>query len=371
MNVISIDPADKKASTAYLDLPDRLRQPSGRHPFSRSITAGDLSDNHPFYMHSEAAFFLSGTEAEPTGRIAVLDNHNYNAHRNTRHAFFTHFECSDDKDSAIALFDAACQWAKKRGLDTMIGPIGFLQTDARGMRVDGHSGLCSIALPYTPPYYPSLMRAAGMTKRSDYYSGIVTRAYRTDARMEKVAERVSRQTHPKVRNTRSRTRLGKHASRLLDVYETSGHKAQLYYPMTPEEKSLILDRLAKAACPRLIHWMEDEDGAICGVQMAMPNYVEAFRNTRTGLLRNTSVFLRQRRKPDTINISMVFLLPEYQGRGLNLPLNLACRDMAMKIGCKQALVGPIHEDNTLSMNTFRKMGVEFNAVHRLYERNIA
>jgi GNAT superfamily N-acetyltransferase len=106
------------------------------------------------------------------------------------------------------------------------------------------------------------------------------------------------------------------------------------------------------------------------MQMALPNHADALQRAGTGRLSRWNAFVRERRRPRQISIAMTYLKPEYQGRGLNLLLYMACQDAALALGCNSALAGPVHEDNAAKLSVLKKTGVDFGIVHRLYERGI-
>ena len=370
MTLRPLDLSKRNHVRAYLALPARL---SGDFPdwlpAPQSLVAADLSPNHPYYEHSEAAFFLAGDPLSPTGRIAVLANRNHAAHRHSDAAFFTHFECIDDAAVAAELFHTAAAWAVEKGMGRLIGPVGFLQSDARGMMVAGHGRMSSFALPYSPPYYQALMEGGGFRKHSDYLSGELASDFRLAPRVDRVADRLRERSGIRLRSTHSRKTLRRLAPELFAIYKASGDKAPLYYPTTPAEERLILQRLAQTACPPLIHWIE-ERGVPCGVHMALPNHAEALRRAGSNRLARTAAFLKQRRRPSEINIAMTYLKPDHQGRGLNLLLYMACQQAALELGCRRALVGPVHEENRTGLSVLEKSGVVFDIVHRLYIKEI-
>ncbi len=370
MIVNSIDPSCKKDLTSYLEVPYTLsRKNSDWFPALRSSVAFDLSPRHPFYEHSEAAFFTCGNPARPSGRIAVMANRNFNDYHNIRHAFFTHFDCVDDPAVAQALFDAAAGWAASRGLCRLTGPVGFLQTDARGLMISGHGMMTSFALPCTLPYYSALMQACGFVKRCDYLSGELKSGFRISKRVEQMAQRMMERSEAALCSGKSRRSLRRLGEHFLEIYKESGSSAPLYYPLTPGEKNCILNRLCKTVHPKLIHWLE-KNNRICGVHIALPNYMEALRRAGSGRLARMAAFMRQRAKPREINITTTYLNPESQGRGLNLILYAACQQTALQIGCRRGLVGPVHEKNTATLKVLKKTGVKFNICHRLFEREI-
>lgn len=370
MKIETLDRENRRDRRLYLDLPRALAKGDPLwFPGLRSSTAFDLSPRHPFHEHSAAAFFALADRGAFRGRLAVLDNRNYNRHQGRKEAFFTHFECVDDPAAAEALFGAAEAWAQRRGLERLVGPVGLLPTDARGMMVSGQGQHCSMSLPYSPTYYSSLMQHCGFEKLADYLSGELAADFRIPERMESMGRRVMERTGIELRSESSRRRLRRIGRRLLDVYEAGGTAAPLHYPLSEAEKSCILGRMAQSACPGLVHWLE-RDGAVCGFHLAEPNYAEALRRAGNGRLARMAACLRQRARPREITVSMIYLAPEYQGRGLSLVLFAACQQAALRLGCRRGLVGPVHEQNRASLSVLEKSGIEFTMRHRLYQRRI-
>src|SRR5512132_1664966 len=55
---------------------------------------------HPFYEHSEAEFLIAVRDGRDVGRIAALENCNYNRYHKTQQAQFYLFDCEDDREAA-------------------------------------------------------------------------------------------------------------------------------------------------------------------------------------------------------------------------------------------------------------------------------
>ena len=92
---------------------------------------------HPFFEHSEGDFFLALRDGEVVGRIFAGENQLFNQCHKTKKAQFYFFDSENDLGTARALFDTAFDWARKRGLDTMVGPKGLSPFDGYGIQVEG------------------------------------------------------------------------------------------------------------------------------------------------------------------------------------------------------------------------------------------
>src|SRR5512138_2343104 len=106
LKIVEIDTANRRQVARFLNLPFRLYRDSPQWVPPMADDAAKQLDRkkHPFYRHSTAAFFLVERDGEPAGRIAAIDNTNYNDFNKERTAFFYLFECENDPAASQALF---------------------------------------------------------------------------------------------------------------------------------------------------------------------------------------------------------------------------------------------------------------------------
>jgi hypothetical protein len=93
MKIHNIQPADRKAIRKFIRFPFDLykNDPNWVPPFVSEMQ-GNLQRKHPFFQHSEAAFFLTEENGQTLGHIAVMENKRTNEFRGTNTAFFGFFE---------------------------------------------------------------------------------------------------------------------------------------------------------------------------------------------------------------------------------------------------------------------------------------
>jgi hypothetical protein len=92
---------------------------------------------NPFFRHAEVSLFLARREGKVVGRIAAVEDRNYNAFHGCKVAYFGLFECIDDPGVAASLVAAARNWARWRGLQQIIGPMSLSTNQECGLLVDG------------------------------------------------------------------------------------------------------------------------------------------------------------------------------------------------------------------------------------------
>ena len=125
---------------------------------------------NPFFLHSDAEFFLARRGGEVVGRIAAIQNNRHNQFHNENTGFFGFFEVLNDYEAAAALFDTAAAWLKDRGLTLMRGPMNYSTNDTCGFLLDAFDKPPVILMTYNPPYYLDFCQRYGFVKAKDLYA---------------------------------------------------------------------------------------------------------------------------------------------------------------------------------------------------------
>ena len=99
MRIIEVDTKNRSATTEFHQLPFKLyrNSPQWVPPLAHEARRQLNRDKNPYFNHSEALFLLAyDHKDQPVGRLAILDNHNYNEFHKAQTAFFFLFECEDN-----------------------------------------------------------------------------------------------------------------------------------------------------------------------------------------------------------------------------------------------------------------------------------
>jgi len=194
LSIEKIDTENKVQVKHFVDLPYRLYKdcPQWVPPLYVDAYLPLNRRKHPFFEHSEADFFLAMREGEVIGRICAANNKLFNEYHKTKKAHFYAFESIDDLVVARGLFDAVTDWAKDRGMDTVIGPKGLSPFDGYGILVEGfkHRQMMTM-MNYNFAYYPKLLEALGFEKEVDFVSCYLPAdSFKIPERVERIAKRV-------------------------------------------------------------------------------------------------------------------------------------------------------------------------------------
>ena len=116
---------------------------------------------NPFLSHTQLSLFLAERNGEVVGRIAAINDPQYNQFHNTETGFFGMFECIDDLATAAALFDAAGEWVRQKGMKRLMGPVNLSFNQDCGVLIDNFDLPATMMMAYNPPFYVRLFEANG------------------------------------------------------------------------------------------------------------------------------------------------------------------------------------------------------------------
>ena len=123
----------------------------------------------------EAELFLAYNEkGKVVGRVAAIINHKANKTWQTRNVRFGWIDFVDDLEVSRALLETVAQWGRERGMNKIVGPLGFTDMDPEGMLFDGFDQLSTMSTTYNFPYYQRHMEQLGYEKEVDWVERKVT-----------------------------------------------------------------------------------------------------------------------------------------------------------------------------------------------------
>jgi len=375
MNIIPVDTTHRRQVKQFLNLPFYIYRniPQWVPPLAPDARRMLDRRRHPFYRHSDAAFFLAVNEARPVGRIAVLDNRNYNEFNQERTAFFYLFECEDDREAAGALFDAAFGWARLRGLNKIIGPKGFTALDGLGLLVKGFEHRPAFGLPYNPPYYAALVEAADFAPAGEVVSGYLSARMRFPEKIHQLAELIQKRRGLRVARCTNRRDLRALIPKLKALYNAALGGTSGNVPLTDDEAKAIADQILWFADPRLIKIVmtagRDEP---VGFLFAYPDISAAVQRTRGQIFPFGWIDLwLELRRTKWININGAGIVEQYRGLGGTALLFSEMHKSVTEAGrFEHADLVQIGVENDKMQREMRDLGIDFYKTHRMYQRNL-
>lgn len=380
MKTVQIELDNKRQVRDFLNLPFRIYKdiPQWVPPLRMDDRLRLDPKRYPFYQHSQAGFFLVYEGTRAVGRIAVIDNRHYNQYNNESTAFFYLFECEKNKEAASALFEAAFAWARSHGLNKMIGPKGFTPLDGFGLLVKGFEHRPAFGLPYNPPYYPSLIEAAGFERDRDAVSGYIGADIDFPERIHKLAERIAARRGLRIARFRTRNDVRAFIPNLKDLYNNALRGTSGSAPLTDSEVKTMADQLLWFADPRLLKIVYKVVDPVKGSEepvgflMAYPDISAALQKTKGWIFPfGWITLMRAFKRTDWLNINGAALLAEYRGSGGTAILYSEMFKSVAETGqFRHAEVIQIDVENEYMQRDMENFGIDFYKMHRTYTRDL-
>jgi hypothetical protein len=371
MSIIKLDPTNKKQVQEFLDVPFRIYKdtPQWVPPLRMDDRVRLVPKRHPFYKHSQAAFFLAYEGTRPIGRIAVMDHRLYNEYNNEETAFFYLFECEDNPTASQGLFESAFEWARACGLKKMLGPKGFTVMEGFGLLVKGFEHRPAFGQPYNHPYYVDLLESLGFKPERDAVSGYLGADLEFPPRIHSLAERIAARRGLHIARYRTRKDLRALVPKFKDLYNNALRGTGGNAPITDDEANAMASQLLWFSDPRLVKVVMKEDEPV-GFLLSYPDISAALQKTNGRIFPfGWLTLLREFKRTDWLNINGAGLLPEYRGSGGTAILYSEIFKSATETGqFRHAEVVQIGLENENMQREMEHFGIDFYKIHRTYSR---
>jgi hypothetical protein len=328
--------------------------------------------HNPYFDHSEAVFFLAMQGSEVVGRIAVLDNHNYRNYHHKQDGFFYLFDTVDDQEVADALYGAAFEWCRAKGLTRIIGPKGFVVFEGYGMLRHGFDRLPAMGIPYNYDYYCRLTEAAGMEKEIDFNSYYISVPdFHLPERMARLSDKIQQRRGIRVRNFQTKAEVRQIVPEIVETYNNTFVENWEYVPVTAREAEAVAGQMLQVTRPEMLKVIVNRDEEIVGFLLAFINVGRALQRCR-GRLFPFGWFhvLREMRRTDLLDVNGMGILEEYRGLGGNIVMyNELHRSLhsgqfvhADMTQMADLVVNMLSDANTLGGSRYK--------VHRVYRKSL-
>ncbi len=283
-----------------------------------------LSPSHnPAFDFCEAQSFLAYRDEEPVGRVTAIINRNVNDKNGEKKVRFGFVDFIDDTEVVDALFEAVADWGRERGMERMVGPMGFSDMDHEGMLTFGFEEMGTMATIYNYPYYPKHMERLGFVPEADYVEYRIKVPESIPDKYARVARIVEQRFGLRVLKFKSRKELkekwGRAAFNLINECYAPLYG---YSALTPCQIDYYIDMYLGILHLDNICAIADENDRLVCIGVSMPSMSKALRKAKGRLFPTGWWHLMRALKgsDETVDLLLVAVKPEYQNKGVNAML---------------------------------------------------
>lgn len=123
---------------------------------------------NPYISSCDTIYYNAYLDGKIVGRISGIIQKDANEKWNQKRVRFTRFDSIDNQEVANALFDAVINWAKNKGMNEIVGPLGFNDLEREGLLIEGFDKLSTFEEQYNYDYYQKLIENYGFIKDTDW-----------------------------------------------------------------------------------------------------------------------------------------------------------------------------------------------------------
>lgn len=307
------------------------------------------TEKNAAFEFCEADYFLAYKDDKLVGRVAAIINRRANETWNKKEVRFGWIDFVDDPEVSKALLDTVEAWGKERGMEAIVGPLGFTDMDAEGMLVEGFDQLSTMATIYNYPYYPQHMERLGFEKEVDWVEYKLTVPDKLPEKFVRISEIILQKYNLKIKKLkRSEIKEKNYGQKIFDLINEAYAPLYGYSKMTQGQINQYIKTYLPLIDLRMVSLVEDEAGELVAVGISMPSLSKALQKAKGKMLPFGWFHLLKAlfvKKPDVLDLLLVGVKPEYQSKGVNALLFYDLVPTYQKMGFKYGESNPELELN--------------------------
>ncbi len=341
-------------------------------PFKASEMDKISQEKQAAHKFCKSKYFLAYKDGKLAGRVGAIVNPRTNEQWNENCVRFTRFDFIDDYEVSGALLKAVEEWGKAEfGADKCHGPLGYSDLDQEGMLIEGFEEMGTFVTLYNYSYYVAHMKHHGYMKETDWIEYRFEIPQKLDKRINTISQMLQKKAGYKLLEFTKSKDLLKYGEKMFDVWNMA--YIVLFGAAMLDEAQIdeIVKEFIGIVNPEFIKLVADKDDNIVAFGICFPSLTKAAQKAKGNLLPFGLLhFLRALKKNDTLDMYLVGVLPELQGKGINAILIDAIMATALKYNLKYAESNPELEDNEKVQSQWKGFDKRQHRRRRCWQKEI-
>ncbi len=320
---------------------------------------------NPAFKFCEAEWFLARRNGKIVGRVVAIINRKANEYWKEKNVRFGWIDFVDNPEVSRLLLETVEAWGRERGMEKIVGPLGFTDMDLEGMLTDGYDQLSTMNSIYNYPYYPRHMqqhcyeKEVGWVERKVYIPREGHEA--NQDKYFKVARLVEKRYGFRVHKFRNKKEIseGGYIQKVLDVVNRSYANLYGYSEMDEEQMQTYAKQYLSYLDKRYLSVVETAEGEVIGMGICITSLSRAIQKAKAKLFPfgwfHMARALWFNKHPQVLDLLLVGVAPEFQDKGANALIFADIIPEAMKDGYEWAETHHQLEDNTASQAQWKNL----------------
>ena len=283
-------------------------------------------DRNAAFEFCESECFLAYKDGKLAGRVAAIINHKANERWNCKSVRFGWIDFIDDREVSKALLQAVEDYGKSKGMDNVVGPLGFTDMDPEGMLTWGFDQLGTMPTIYNYSYYPEHIEALdGYEVDNKYVEYKLIVPDTVPEKYAKIAAMIEKRYNLHVRKlTKKDVFQGGYGQKIFELINATYKDLYGYSELSQKQIDQLIHSYLSFLDFNLITCIEDwsePEHKMVGIGITIPSLAKALQKCRRGRLFPFGWWhvLRaiKMHKTKIVDLLLVGVLPEYRAKGAN------------------------------------------------------
>ena len=323
---------------------------------------------------AESVFFLAERDGKTVGRIQGIIQKQYNQSHGVSQARFTRFDSIDDVEVAAALFSAVEKWAESYGMNEVCGPLGYNDMDREGLLVEGFEEDSTFEEQNNYEYYGSLIEKAGYSKDVDWLEYELKMPEKRNEMLSRVAKRTLELNRLHVVDTSKFSKkeyIEKYRDGFFDCLDECYSHLYGTVKISKAAQDELIGQFMLLINKEYLVFICDENENVVAFGLCFPSIGGALKKSGGRLTPIALIkLLRLVAKPETIDLGLVAVRPEYQNSGVNAVIVNDLLDVLAKGEVKRCETNLNLETNTAVQAQWKHFSARQHKRRRSYIKRI-
>lgn len=330
---------------------------------------------NPYFEHAEAQLFIAEKDGKPVGRIsAQIDRLHLERYKDDC-GQFGFLEAIDDTQVFTALFKAAEDWLRAKGIKRVRGPFSFSINDESGLLIDGFDTPPNSFMGHALPYYEKQVGAAGFKKCKDLHAYIRDMRLPLPAVLERIYKRGMASGNVIIR-AMNKSDIQNEIKIVIDIFNDAWSNNWGYIPFTEAELAALAKNLKMLVHKNAVQIAYYKGQAVAFI-ISMPNLNEWFAGLNGKLLPYGVPRLIGKlftKKSKSIRVPLMGVRQHLQdgtlGSVLSIGVIKAVYEFHKARGVEEVEMSWILDDNTRMRHILEASGSRIYKTYRIYEKSL-
>ena len=320
----------RKERKQFVEFPLNLYK--GNEYFVPALYGDEMNIFKPdyvYYEQAEAVDFNAYRDGKIVGRISGILQRAANAKWRQKQVRFTRFDSIDDQEVATALLRAVEEWGRDKGMEEIVGPLGFSDMEREGLLIEGFDQLCTFEEQYNYPYYQKLIENCGYGKDVDWLEHqLRVPEGGFDPKYRKISDMMLAKLDLHFGEARStRQFVNKYADDIFKIWDETYDQIYGTVPVTPNLKKALVKQFKLLINKKYLRVLFDNTGKVVAFGVLFPNISDAVRPSGGRLTLPCLIrLLRSIRHPKVLDLGVIGVADEYKNHGLSASMLVSLGD---------------------------------------------